>query len=291
MPVTPSPALASLLDVLRCPVCRADLQPHHGALRCADGHSFDIARQGYVSLLSGTRATSGDDTAMVQARQRFLATDKYLPVRRALADLTGETLPAQGTVVDIGCGTGYYLEGILDQYPGARGLGLDTSVRALRLAARAHERAASASWDVFRPFPLIDQAVDVVLNVFAPRHPSEFHRVLRPDGRLIVVRPSQQHMAELRSHLPAMVTIDPDKEQRLQQTLEPLFETDSSQHMEYSTPLSRPEAIDLVEMTPSARHLDHVDLSERGLLPDRVTVSVLATSYRPRHSDGLSRPG
>ncbi|CAL9490888.1 23S rRNA (guanine(748)-N(1))-methyltransferase [Streptomyces sp. enrichment culture] len=184
--------------------------------------------------------------------------------------------------MDIGCGTGYYLAGVLDQLPGARGLGLDASVRALRSAARAHLQAAAASWDVFRPLPLVDQAVDVMLNVFAPRNPSEFHRVLRPTGRLIVVRPIERHLAELRGQIPAMITIDPDKEQRLHQALDPYFEAAGTQHVEYTAPLTRQEAIDLVGMTPSARHLTHADLTDQGPLPAQVTVSVLATSYRPR---------
>ncbi len=123
--------------------------------------------------------------------------------------------------MDAGCGTGYYLAGVLDRLPGARGLGLDTSVRALRSAARAHDRAAAAAWDVFRPFPLADAVADVVLDVFAPRNPAEFHRVLRPAGRLIVVRPTGLHLAELRRRLPAMVTVDPVKEQRLHRALDP----------------------------------------------------------------------
>jgi 23S rRNA (guanine745-N1)-methyltransferase len=184
--------------------------------------------------------------------------------------------------VDIGCGTGYYLAGVLDRLPGARGLGLDTSVRALRSAARSHPRAAAASWDVFRPFPLGDSTVDVLLNVFAPRNPSEFHRVLRPTGRLIVVRPTERHLAELRGRIPAMVTIDPDKERRLRQALDPCFEATGTRHVAYTAPLTRQDAIDLVGMTPSARHLTHADLTDQGPLPARVTVSVLATSYRPR---------
>ncbi|MFI0812660.1 putative RNA methyltransferase [Streptomyces echinatus] len=282
MPALLPPALEPFLDVLHCPVCRARLRPDHGSLRCPAGHTFDIARQGYVSLLTGIRATSGDDAAMVQARNRFLSTGRYAPIRQTLTRLTADVLPAQGTVVDIGCGTGYYLAGVLDQLPRVRGLGLDASVRALRSAARAHPRAAAASWDVFRPLPLVDQAVDVMLDVFAPRNPSEFHRVLRPTGRLIVVRPIERHLAELRGQIPAMVTIDPDKERRLQQALDPYFEAAGTQHVEYTAPLTRQEAIDLVGMTPSARHLTHADLSDHVPLPGQVSVSVLATSYRPR---------
>jgi 23S rRNA (guanine745-N1)-methyltransferase len=173
VPVPLPPALELFLDLLRCPTCRTRLHPDLGVLRCRAGHTFDIARHGYVSLLTGNRATSSDDAAIARARGRFLATGEYGPIRQAVARLAAGTVPEQGTVVDVGCGTGYYLAGVLDQLPGAYGLGLDTSVRALRSAARAHERAAAVAWDVFRPFPLADGMVDVVLDVFAPRNPPE----------------------------------------------------------------------------------------------------------------------
>ncbi|WP_327320330.1 putative RNA methyltransferase [Streptomyces sp. NBC_01235] len=277
------PALDLSLDLLRCPMCRTRrLHPDRGALRCPAGHTFDIARHGYVSLLTGTRATSGDDAAMAQARDRFLSTDAYAPIRKVVARLSADSAPEQATVVDVGCGTGYYLAGVLDQLPGARGLGLDTSVRALRSAARAHERAAAAAWDVFRPFPLAGGVAEVVLDVFAPRNPVEFHRVLRPTGRLIVFRPTRRHLAELRGRVPAMVTIDPVKEQRLHRAMDPFFEAAVTEQVEYTTPLTKQEALDLVGMTPSARHLSRADLNDDGPLPDQVTVSVLATAYRPR---------
>ncbi|MGW4890622.1 methyltransferase domain-containing protein [Streptomyces murinus] len=283
MPVLLPSALELSLDLLRCPTCRTRrLHPDSGVLRCAAGHTFDIARHGYASLLTGTRATSGDDAAMVQARDRFLTTGRYAPIRQAVARLAADSLPERGTVVDVGCGTGYYLAGVLDQFPGARGLGLDTSVRALRLAARAHERAAAATWDVFRPFPVADEVADVVLDVFAPRNPTEFHRVLRPGGRLIVVRPTERHLAELRGRIPAMVTIDPAKEQRLHRAMDPRFEAVVTERVEYPMALVGLEALDLVGMTPSARHLSRKDLNDDGLLPNRVTVSVLATAYEPR---------
>ncbi|WP_329288427.1 putative RNA methyltransferase [Streptomyces pseudovenezuelae] len=282
MPVSLPPALELSLDLLRCPTCRTrHLHPERGALRCPAGHTFDIARHGYAGLLTGTRATSGDDAAMVQARERFLSTGAYAPIREVGARLAADAVSERATVVDVGCGTGYYLAGVLDKLPGARGLGLDTSVRALRSAARTHDRAAAAAWDVFRPFPLTDGAADVVLDVFAPRNPAEFHRVMRPTGRLIVVRPTGRHLSELRGRLPAMIAIDPAKEQRLHRALDPFFEAVVTEQVEYPVTLSKLDALDLVAMTPSARHVSRAD-NDEGLLPDRVTVSVLATAFQPR---------
>lgn len=154
-------------------------------------------------------------------------------------------------------------------------------MRALRSAARTHDRAAAAAWDVFRPFPLADGAADVVLDVFAPRNPAEFHRVMRPTGRLIVVRPTGRHLSELRGRLPAMIAIDPAKEQRLHRALDPFFEAVVTEQVEYPATLSKLDALDLVAMTPSARHVSRAD-NDEGILPGRVTVSVLATAYQPR---------
>ncbi|WP_420079090.1 methyltransferase domain-containing protein [Streptomyces sp. JL4002] len=283
MPVSFPPALDLSLDLLRCPTCRTRrLHPDHAALRCPSGHAFDIARHGYAGLLTGTRATSGDDAATVRARERFLSTGCYAPIRDVGARLAAGAVSERATVVDVGCGTGYYLAGVLDHLSGARGLGLDTSARALRLAARAHDRAAAVAWDVFRPFPLADGAADVVLDVFASRNPAEFHRVLRPTGRLIVVRPTGRHLAELRGHVPGTVTVDPAEEERLHRALTPYFEAVVTEEVEYSAALSGPDVRDLVAMTPSARHVSRADLGDAGSLPDRVTVSVPATAYRMR---------
>jgi 23S rRNA (guanine745-N1)-methyltransferase len=280
VPAAISVALESFLDVLRCPTCCAFLHPHCGALRCRMGHTFNLSRHGYVSLLTGPAATSGDDATMVLARDRFLATGGFEPIRRTVAQLA-DTGVESGTVVEVGCGTGYYLAGVLDHLPVARGLGLDTSARALRAAAHCHDRAAAASSDVFRQLPLADAAADVVLDVFAPRNPTEFRRVLRPGGRLVVVRPTGRHLLELREHVHGMVAIDPAKEARLRRVLAPFFEAADTELVEYVTFLPGQAAVDLVGMTPSARHLSTVDLAAGGLLPNQTTVSVLATVYRP----------
>ncbi|HEX4308117.1 MAG TPA: methyltransferase domain-containing protein, partial [Solirubrobacterales bacterium] len=218
------PALDLLLPILRCPVCGEELARVDTALRCPAGHSFDIARQGYAALLPGRGATSADDAPMARARDRFLAAGGYAPIRAAIVDLATRPSAPPATVLEVGCGTGYHLAGALDALPDARGLGLDSSARALRMAAKAHPRAAAATADVFRPFPLASGSVDLVLDVFAPRNPAEFHRGLRPEGRLIVARPDGEHLTELRRAVGDAVGIDPIKEERLHRALDPYFE-------------------------------------------------------------------
>lgn len=280
-------ALDSVLPVLRCPVCGEELGRVDSSLRCPRRHSFDIARQGYASLLGGGQARSGDDAPMVRARIEFLAAGHYAPLRDALAALAARQAPPPATVLEVGCGTGYHLAGVLDALPGARGLGLDSSVRALRAAAKAHPRAAAATWDVFRPFPVAPASVDLVLDVFAPRNPAEFHRVLGPEGRLIVARPDGDHLAELRRQVEGMVDVDPDKEERLNRALDPYFEPIDTERISYTVSLTDREAVDLLRMTPSARHLSAEDLESLapGALPSEVTVSVLIGNFRPRRRD------
>jgi 23S rRNA (guanine745-N1)-methyltransferase len=279
----PDTALDLVLPILRCPVCGEELGRVGSSLRCPRRHSFDIARQGYASLLSGGQARSGDDAPMARARIDFLAAGHYAPLRDALAVLGARAAPSAATVLEVGCGTGYHLAGVLEALPEARGLGLDSSVRALRAAAKAHPRAAAASWDVFRPFPIASASVDLVLDVFAPRNPAEFHRVLGAEGRLIVARPDGGHLAELRRRVEGMVDVDPEKEERLSRALDPHFEPLETERISYAVSLTDQQAVDLLRMTPSARHLSPEDLASlaAGALRTESTVSVLATAYRP----------
>ncbi|WP_269855471.1 putative RNA methyltransferase [Streptomyces sp. RPT161] len=266
--------LGTALNLLTCPLCGQSLTAGAGALKCPKAHAFDIARQGYVNLLSGGAHTGTADTAeMVRARADFLAAGHYAPLAEAIARIASDLGPS--TVLDAGTGTGYYLAAVLDALPTAVGLGLDISKYALRRAARAHPRAAAAVWDVWRPLPVRSAEVDLVLNVFAPRNAAEFARVLRPEGALLVVTPTGAHLAELRAEA-GLLEVDAAKEERLDRTLSGRFEPARTEHLDYPLTLSAAEATDAVAMGPSAHHAPRAVEGDR-----QVTASFRLSLYRP----------
>jgi 23S rRNA (guanine745-N1)-methyltransferase len=252
-------------------------------LRCPAGHSFDIARQGYVHLDPGRASHTGDTAEMVAARAEFLDAGHYGFISTALAEAAVLTYP-QDFVIDAGAGTGHHLAAVLDALPGAAGLALDVAKPALRRAARAHPRAAAALCDTWRRLPLADGAASVVLNVFAPRNGAEFHRVLHADGALLVVTPTPAHLAELVGSL-GLLSVDPDKEDRVAASLAGRFDEVGAVRLERQLHLTHGEVATLVRMGPSAWHADPTALADRIATlpsPSLVTASVHLRRYSPR---------
>ncbi|MEV0713568.1 putative RNA methyltransferase [Asanoa sp. NPDC050611] len=262
---------------LRCPVCRETLEPGESrTLRCPRGHSFDLARQGYADLSAGRSPHTGDTAEMVAARAEFLAAGHYAAISTALAEAAAG---ATGLAVDVGGGTGQHLAVVLDQHPELRGLVVDASKPALRRAARAHDRAGAVRADAWGRLPLADHDTAVLLDVFAPRNGAEFHRVLRADGRLLVVTPEPDHLAELVAGLD-LLSVDPAKEERLAAGLEPHFALTSRRSLRWTMRLDRAEVATVVGMGPSAWHRapGTIDLPT----PLDVTAAVRLDEFRPR---------
>jgi 23S rRNA (guanine745-N1)-methyltransferase len=271
----------AVLPHLRCPNCGSTLAagPARGPLRCARGHSFDIARQGYATLTAGRTPHTGDSAEMIADRERFLAAGHYAFVADALADAAGQIPAAQvapGLVVDAGTGTGYYLARVLDALPAAVGLGLDVSKPALRRAARSHPRADAALADLWRPLPLADASAALILDVFAPRNGAEFHRVLHPDGALLVVTPAADHLAELIDAF-GLIGVDPDKADRVSDSLGTHFAAAATTTHRHRLRLNGDEVRTLIGMTPSARH---VSPAAGAPTPSEVTAAIDLTVFR-----------
>ncbi|WP_242454733.1 putative RNA methyltransferase [Bailinhaonella thermotolerans] len=281
--------LSDVVGVLICPVCSAGLEPRGGSLGCVNGHRFDIARQGYVNLLTGAPHTGTADTPeMVRAREAFLSAGHFAPLAEAVADAVPY---GPGLVVDAGAGTGYYLAEVLDRRPEAAGLALDVSKHALRRAARAHERAGAVVWDVWRPLPIRDGAATAVINVFAPRNGPEFRRVLGPGGVLVVVTPTPGHLRELVGRL-GLLSVDERKEARTAAALSG-FAPRRRRLTEFPVRLARADVAAVVLMGPSAWHVDPGRLGEDvAALPEplEVTASFHVSEYVPE-SGGVPQTG
>ncbi|MTV25946.1 methyltransferase domain-containing protein [Nitriliruptoraceae bacterium ZYF776] len=257
--------------------------PHDGGpfaladrvLRCDGGHTFDVARQGYVNLAVDDRHLANADTAaMVAARVSVHDHGVLAQVGRTLAEVVAELAPDARTVLDVGAGTGHHTAVVLDHLGAASGLALDRSVRAARRAARVHPRLASVVADAWATLPVRDDAVDVALHVFAPRNPAELRRVLREGGLVVVARPLPDHLAELRDHVP-LIAIDPDKGPRLAAAFGDGFSAASVHEVRSRVTVPRAVARDVVAMGPSAHHLDADALDAAvAALPDEVAVTV-----------------
>ena len=273
--------LGDITAALACPHCGAELTRADNSLRCADGHTHDIARQGYVNLLGGTGAGTADTAAMVAARVDFLGAGHYDPLTHALA--AAADTPAPGVILDIGAGTGHHLALVLDAHPHRAGLALDISKHALRRAARAHPRIGAAVCDAWRPLPVRDHTAAAVLNVFAPRNPAELHRVLHPDGVLVVAAPHPAHLRELVPAL-GLLRVDADKGERIDAKLAGHFTLSERDTVTFTMALDHTAIAGVVAMGPSAWHTDPAALHARVQAlpnPTDVTASVTVSRYTP----------
>ena len=247
--------------LLRCPICRLGLNARGVALGCGNGHSFDLARDGYVNLLPGNRrrpAAGGDGSAQLRHRSAFLDAGHFGFITAAIAErLQHAQIRSTGgvrQVLDAGCGTGHHLAGVAAALgPGAVGLGLDISAAAARLAARRCPGLAFAVADLWSEWPVQDAAFDLVLSIFAPRNFAETMRALRPGGWLALVYPEAGHLVELRRRY-RLLDQHGEKARRYREaairTIGPAEVTRIVRH----TTLPPDTVRDIILMGPSARH-------------------------------------
>lgn len=187
------------MSPILCPLCRLAFVRQAGNWRCAQGHSFDVAREGYVNLLLVQNKSSpspGDSGEMVQARRDFLGADHYRPLRDAVLALLAPLQPR--ALLDTGCGEGYYTGAFTTLTPDV--IGVDIAKPAIRLAAK---RYRDITWLVASgaALPLADASMDLICNMFTQIHLAEMLRVLAPGGHVLVVTPAADHLQSVRAEL------------------------------------------------------------------------------------------
>ena len=240
-------------------------------LACSAGHSFDVAKEGYVNLLPSqhrVRGIDGDVASMLRARRSFLDSGTYRPLCEMLTTQVEEVLQnrdsassdsTHGTcVLEVGCGEGYYIGTIADQLRGVAGLqttfvGVDLSKAATRLAAKRYRDVTFLVSNIHRRIYLQSHSVSVLLDIFAPRNPAEFARVLEPDGCALIVIPSESHLGNLRAKL-QLLDIQQNKEEQVLKQFSDAFRLEDRLELRYSIELPAGAVKDLVMMGPNYWH-------------------------------------
>jgi 23S rRNA (guanine745-N1)-methyltransferase len=286
--------LADVVGDLRCPHGEPTLALADTALVCPAGHRFDVARQGYVNLLVGPAPAAADTADMVAARERVQAAGHHDAITAGIVAAVRAAAPGgiDATVVDVGAGTGRHLAAVLDATDAPAGLAVDLSKHAARRAARAHDRIGAVVADAWRRLPVRSATAAAVLVAFAPRRIAELRRILRPDGLLVVVSPTPDHLEPLVTEL-GLLRIPPGKDRALDAALAGVAEPVGRHTVEDVRHLTPDEALAMVAMGPSAHHRDPDELRHAiaGLpapLPVRLSATVRA--YRVGR-DGGDGPG
>ena len=257
-------------------------------LGCANGHRFDANKRGYLSTIDKGRGINGDSKEILRSRSEFLALGHYEPIADLVDDclphspdrdepadneLDDELMPRGLRILDSGCGTGYYLAHLLESRPDASALALDASADAVAMTVAA-TGASGLVADVWQPSAVRDDTADVVLCIFAPRNAAEFTRVLAPGGRLIVVTPREDHLAELRK-TGEMIGIQPDKLTALDASLGAEFDLVDRQSIVYERSLDVVARALVAAMGPSGHH-ERQQPTTGGTITIAVDVSVYA---------------
>lgn len=191
---------------LKCPICNSTMLAQTEKIISCTGqrvHSYDISASGYVNLASPSRCGGGDTKEAVRARTAFLELGFYEKVADKITELLQKYLKENATVIDAGCGEGYYSLKIAERNFSV--LGFDISKMAVEAASKRAKRnqsikAAFAVASVYE-LPVFDLSANAVVNIFAPCVEDEYARVLDDNGILLVAHAGKNHLMGLKKIL------------------------------------------------------------------------------------------
>ena len=172
-----------------CPVCKNKLYKIGNSYKCDNNHTFDIAKQGYINLSRKNSQNTGDEKNMINARKSFLDKGYYSFLRDKVNDLINE----DDSLLDLACGEGYYTS----YFKAKDKVGIDLSKQGLKIASR-DDKSTTYLLNTIFDNPLEDHSVDKIITIFAPIAKEEIVRLLKPNGKFILVKPNVNHLIELK---------------------------------------------------------------------------------------------
>jgi 23S rRNA (guanine745-N1)-methyltransferase len=244
-----------LEGALQCTICHSEMTVMDSkSLVCENGHSFDLAKQGYVNMLQKQVSTMYDH-ALFDARKRIIHDYKfYDKVHQKISKIIDEALQEGGLVFDAGSGEGTHLYAIFNQLDQdyIHGLGLDISKDGIVMAAKNY---SDQNWLVgdLTQTPFKEHSLDIILSFLSPANYSEFKRIMKPNGLLIKIIPGSHYLKEIRKHLS-----DEDKEYENTDTVNLMknkVDVISEERVTYEREVDEKILRDILTMTPLTWHI------------------------------------
>ena len=239
-----------------CPICQENLTLLETSLKCCNRHSFDLAKFGYVNLAPQIKQSANYDKENFQNRQQILEAGFYQAILDAVSDLLASSKTTK-TILDIGCGEGFYSRKLQERHPDKTFYAFDISKDSVQIASKSEPNWA-VNWFVgdLARLPIRDASMDILLDIFSPANYGEFLRVLSKDGILIKVIPTENHLKEIRQRVQNQLTNKDYSNQDIKNHFQEHFTILSSQTASLTKPITTEQLQALLSMTPLLFHVD-----------------------------------
>ncbi len=258
-----------------CPICQENLTLVETSLKCSNRHSFDLAKFGYVNLAPQIKQSANYDKENFQNRQQILEAGFYQAILEGISDLLA-TNPSTKTVLDIGCGEGFYSRKLQESHSGKTFYAFDISKDSVQIAAKSEPNWA-VNWFVgdLARLPIKDASIDILLDIFSPANYGEFRRVLSKDGILIKVIPTENHLKEIRQMVQDQLTKKDYSNQDIREHFQEHFSIQSRQITSLTKPISAEQRQALLAMTPLLFHVDQTKIDWSQLTEITIEAEIL----------------
>ena len=258
-----------------CPICQENLTLVESSLKCDHRHSFDLAKFGYVNLAPQIKQSANYDKENFQNRQQILEAGFYQAILDAVSDLLASTKTTT-TILDIGCGEGFYSRKLQEVHPDKTFYAFDISKDSVQIAAKSETNWA-VNWFVgdLARLPIKDASMDILLDIFSPANYGEFRRVLSKDGILIKVIPTNNHLKEIRQKVQEQLTKKDYSNQDIKEHFQEHFSILSSQTASLTKTITADQLQALLSMTPLLFHIDQSKINWSDLTEITIEAEIL----------------
>ena len=241
-------------DIFICPICKENIQINDtGKMYCINNHSFDVAKQGYVNLMTKPVA-SMYSKELFESRQQIITSGLYNEVQQAIAQL----LSGEQVILDTGCGEGSHLERICEQLPSSVGVGIDLSKEGIIAAAKHYGNKIWCVGDLANS-PFQAGSFTTILNFLSPANYDEFKRLLVPGGKVIKVVPQSNYLQQIRVQAFADSAKETYSNEQTVSRFKESFSKVKVIRITYTKPIETALVPKLLEMTPMGWHIQNHD--------------------------------